>query len=95
MTKFQTLPKILGRESCSVERMDGICCKGKLFKVFCSIFRLEGAILRDKSSMCMFQEPIGNITPQILGRLGNFPVFALFSTCPLKSGIPTPIKVIF
>ena len=36
------------------------------------------------------------ISLQIPGKLGNFPVLALFFTCPsLKSGFPTPIKIIF
>ena len=36
------------------------------------------------------------ISPQIPGKLDNFPVLALFSTCPSpKSGFPTPIKIIF
>ena len=31
----------------------------------------------------MFQGQIGKITPQIPGKLGNFPVLALFSTLSL------------
>ena len=75
------MPKILVGERCNIEGMDGNLLQNIVFESFCSIFRLDGGISRHKGNMegaCMFQGQIGKITPQTLGRLGNFPVLDLF-----------------
>ena len=52
MIKFKTLPKLLARERCNAEGMDGNLLQNKVFfwvifkGFFCVIFRLEG-IFRD------------------------------------------------
>ena len=48
-----------------------------------------------KGDACMFWGQTRKIVPQILWKLGIFPVLALFSTCSsLKSGLPGPLKII-
>ena len=79
--------------------MDGNLLQSIVFQSFCSIFGLEKGISRHKRSMegaCMFQGQIGKITPQTSERLDNFRVLAIFfHLSPLKSGLLTPIKIIF
>ena len=46
MIKFKTLHKILVRERCNTEGLDGNLLQNIVLKDFCSIFRLEG-VFRD------------------------------------------------
>ena len=76
---------------CNIEGTDSNLLQNIVFlKVFAQNFRLD-RVFHNKNvewvGTFMFQGQIGKIVPQIPGKLGNFPVLALLSTCPsLKSG---------
>ena len=78
-----TLPKIVERERCKVGGMDGNLFQNIFFKVFCSIFRLQGAFLNEKGKMvsaCTFQGQIGKLSLKTPGNwaFSSFnPIFLL------------------